>query len=283
MDVMLCGGTGRTLSAHCAEPAGVKGLPACHIPQGAGEFAHQGHNNPLLVTPPIGLYLVLKPRPRRGLRDPVQRSAQDLPLRRLSHRGPRLLALPSLHRYAPGHALAGACRKTPGRARRVLRDAGWEMRRRPELGPAPLEQVWRADDDRIPPEPVLVGGFKVLKSPAGSGSALVFVARNISRRADAGGPESPVLSTTWYRLCLSVYPSLRDRAVSNVTGPVAAAGLGTEGPSLATSWSSASPVLHRHLLGSADRGPAAVLRARLRRTPLHFRVARRSPLPQDRR
>ena len=32
-------------------------------------------------------------------------------------------------------------------------------------GPAPLERVRRADDDRIPPEPVLVGGFKVLKEP----------------------------------------------------------------------------------------------------------------------
>ena len=51
----------RTFSAHCVELAGIKGLPARHMPQGTGEFAHQGHDDLQLVASTLGLYLFLVP------------------------------------------------------------------------------------------------------------------------------------------------------------------------------------------------------------------------------
>ena len=50
------------VSAHGAKLARIKDLPSGEIPQGAGELAHERHNDPLLVTPTMGLYLVLVPR-----------------------------------------------------------------------------------------------------------------------------------------------------------------------------------------------------------------------------
>ena len=49
------------LSAHCAEPRRQRPARVPHT-TGRGRSCHQGHNDPLSVTPPIGLYLVLKLR-----------------------------------------------------------------------------------------------------------------------------------------------------------------------------------------------------------------------------